>query len=891
MAENYASHRPPCPPIPDDPASITDTRQASACRIFMDAMVRYNTTKRAELERGWNRARNYDAARQWLQPLRGAGGDRLWYTWEPLRSTGKGDVFPRPVRNVFSAKIQDETSRLVGVGSKPYVRVEDPAAEDGALLAKRVLSSRNEDTGWDRQNRLGCYHAVMFGQWIEMAEWQISRLKVAPYPVLSATRCRECGFALAKRDVGALEASSLNAGVNPGAVHQIIDGGAIRWQAMGCPKCGADLEDWTDDDPMPQERYKIGRREDHLDALGRPLWQDIPLGDDVTSVVSPYCAFPGNQGVGYQTDEEMEEIAIRTIESIPYIQEHYHNSEGLSPSGEWEVYRHHPVITGYWGLAYGIEGVWANHLPLDRYYGKPSMEFPRGRAIVMAGRRLLYDGALLIEGTDIPVADVRWAQWEIREGEIWGKPLAEDLISSQDNINSTLSQDMDRRQKYTTPKVILHEGMNLDFAGGANSPYAGDIWKLNTRGIPPELAARFPFLFGHQAASENNSTQIQQEIEFLDEMSGIRAADTGNVQGVEFNYAALMLAATKSAERRKPRIQGFRELKRRIWGLRLRYCSAFYHEDRLIHYRDDADKEQVQQIRGLALKGQTSVALEDEPLVDSGVAVRASIQQALTMGTLRTSQNGGSYAADRRINRAMGVPEELNEDRNQQDEGAEAEWNRWWGDEDLEPAIDEVNDDHLTHLQRHNLSWSSKKGRQYQEELAASGIPWTRVLLATWEWQRLLGELEQMVTMARSMPPPEKVAPEELARMGYPPQEIERISLQFATLRQAVDGVPAPIELKVHHVLTRLIRAYKITLAPSPETAGASRTLDKLVRFHAHRLGHWLILKGAASGAGAPAQMAAPPPGPGPAAPGPEAGGAPPPAPGPGPMAPQDAAA
>ena len=185
--------RPQVPPVgnPDiwnTPAGANDLSHASRCRIFLNYVFHYETLKLAELERGWNRARLYDANHQWLRPYMSASG-RMWFTWEPIRFR-KGDAkFPMPKRNVFSPAIQDEVSRLVGVGTKPYVRVDDPEAEDGAKAARQALLGRNEQTGWDEQNRQGCYHAAMFGQWIHETGWRINLMDTVRRAPTEAMAC------------------------------------------------------------------------------------------------------------------------------------------------------------------------------------------------------------------------------------------------------------------------------------------------------------------------------------------------------------------------------------------------------------------------------------------------------------------------------------------------------------------------------------------------------------------------------------------------------------------------------------------------------------------------------------------------------------------------------
>ena len=331
--------RPQVPPVgnPDiwnTPAGANDLSHASRCRIFLNYVFHYETLKRAELERGWNRARLYDANHQWLRPYMSASG-RMWFTWEPIRFR-KGDAkFPMPKRNVFSPAIQDEVSRLVGVGTKPYVRVDDPEAEDGAKAARQALLGRNEQTGWDEQNRQGCYHAAMFGQWIHETGWRINLMDTVRRAPTEAMACPTCmkpdgsrAFVLKSPNLDPLEAAHLRSR-NPAAVSDIEDMQTRqqRFSARACPSCSSRLEPYT---PAESE-IQSGS-----DALGRPMYEQQPQGEDFSECRSPYSFFPENQGVGYQSDERMNEWGFRDPVSLTDLSKWYRNGRYVRPERNLE---------------------------------------------------------------------------------------------------------------------------------------------------------------------------------------------------------------------------------------------------------------------------------------------------------------------------------------------------------------------------------------------------------------------------------------------------------------------------------------------------------------------------------------------------------------------------
>jgi hypothetical protein len=852
--------RPEIPPI-GDPDRWKDAGHASRCRTFLDQVFIYDTMKRAELERDWNRTRLYDARRQWLRPYN-AGGGRLWFTWEPIRFKRGHVRFPMPIRNIFSPAIQNETARLIGVGAKPYVRLDDESKEEGARVAKQVLLGRNEQTKWDRENRKGAYHAAAFGQWICEVGWQVDRTQTVRGPVLEAVKCPTCDFALAEPSVSALQAQDMNAS-NPMAAHTMMEPGQEpRFEARDCPSCGVPLEPYE----PPPEVYQ-----GQLDAIGRPLGKDRPLGEEYAQTKSPYSFWPANQGIGYESVDEMMEYGFREPKALHWLSSHYENGRLVKQEGSYEAYQHHPVVSA-WGLVYNADRLWQGYNLLDRWYLKPCPEFPRGRAIEMAGYVLLYDGEYYIPGTDIPRSDVQVAPWELREGEIWGKSLAEDLFSVQDNINSGIALAMDIQQKWTSPKLILHEGMNLQFEGGANGGYASDIWTVNTRGLPPEMKDKFPMPFGNTGAPGTLWQLYDRDTQHVQTASGAMDPEVGNVSGVELNYSALVFAASRSAERRRPRVDGFRLLKRAVFTARLRLIAALYREDRLIRYRDDSEKWAVRQVRGFMLEDQTDVALEDEPLVDTGVAIRASIAEAAKYGTLKTSMQGAPYGTDRRINRALGLPENLTEDRNAQEDEAINEW-KTYVDEEEEPVIDQQADNDMIHLQVHTLSLDGREARELREALKGYGLSWGNVLKAAWEWERLLTDLTMIQQLVAKAP-----KPEDMLKTGMPPVQMQAMQQQIQEQRMKVLGFPSVLELRVENVWLRLLAVHGIQVQ-SPE-------LKKLVRFKAHTLAHWLRLQPghpALAGAMPPAGGGGMAPAMGPAGlpqPGP---GAPPPGPAPAP--------
>jgi hypothetical protein len=838
--------RPDIPDLPPGPIEeLTDSRFASACKHLIDYGISYSTTKRATLERGWNRATCYNANKQWIRPQRANSG-RLWHSWEPIRFASNQAKFPMPTRNYFSPAIQDEVAREIKVGTRPYVRIDDPKKEDGGIIGRQVLLDRNEKTGWDAQDRMGALHNALFGQKVQESYWDLNKMVKTAVAATNAVHCPACNFILASKEVPGPAAQKIGDAA-PGSIKKNYAPDkpeVASFEVTSCPSCGGELEGYDVHD------------QNALDSLDRKLQQEEALGEDLTAIVSPYGFFPQNQGIGYEDDEDMEEYWIRTPRSIPYMQCRYPNAADLKPEMDIEAISHHPVLSSF-GLGYSNEKVWDDHVFEDRYVLKAGKHprFPRGLMIVMAGHKLMWASELLMEGTDVPYHEVHVTQWEQREGEIWGKSMSEDLFSAQDNINSGISIAMDMQYKWVNPKIMIHEGMDLQFSGGASSAYATDIWRLNTRAVPPQIAEKFPHFFGNQGAPGSIFQLYEADREFFKDSTGLYDTETGNVQGAELNYSALVFSAGKSAERRKPRNDGLRLQKRRTMRHRLRMVAARYKEDRLLHFRDDHDKWQVKMFKGLQLENQTDVGLEDDPIVDSGVAERASIEQGINWQIVKTSAMGGSVGTDRRLARAINLPEELSADNNAQDDAARREWRAYTDlEEQEEPVVDKDADNHQIHWHGHTLAMESREaqqlkdrlrdlGREHGVQLAGRPLSWGSVLLATSEWERLHMQMQafsQVLQHPLAKMPPEQIVAAHGERGAAFAQKV-------AEARQSLAGWSPVLELQIEECWMRLCEQGGLGKA-----ARSIPQLKTLVRFKAHSLAHWKLLTMPAPGSVSP---------------------------------------
>lgn len=860
---------------PELPPAMGEEADPNALAAFMDHVFYHDTPKRIRLRSTFNRARLYYIAKQWNQPVDHEDGT-FSADWEQLKTNLNG--IPMPVQNELFPIITREAALLGKVGSKPYVRPDsdDPRAEDAAAVGKDVLMDRHRETGWAGHDRRGALSMALYGTWFEASYWDVDYTKTTRVPVTTAVRCPQCDFCLAKPELEEQEAEPILSN-RPEAldVEEIEDHNnplvpALRkYTARTCPTCdthmesgpvpaldpeteqpldgGIDgpatvdsmvatpgaprLEEWV---PTPEDA------QDETDAVGRPLGEDVPLGDTALELISVFDAYPepSKQAVDAYP-ENWEEFGWETPRSLDWIRSRFpKNGDQVAPARSQEAFRHHPIIGGMGALAGPGPTILENCQLVRVFTQKPKLEKQdgewkrnRGRLVIMADRVVLYDGDLLREslnkpGEDIPLYHFDWAVWEERDREGFGVGMAELGFSQQDAINTTESQTMDARHRWLNPKLKVEDGVDISFQGGAGSSYSSDV--LTYKRSSPETQEAPEILQGTTAPPAVWG-EYDRHVEGLQRTLMQREVEGGAPPKDVTAFSALELLARKAAEGRTPRVERIRDMKQRRYKHQLQLMHEFYREKRYYHVRAKNDKWAVRSFMGADLMGQCTVLLEDEPVLDAGVAKREGISLGLQIGTVAAD----TAAAKRRINAHLQIPLDVNEDANNQVDAAEAEAIKW-KDEDHEPVIDEDGDDQTIHWEVHKLDLGRQEWRELKE-----ACRWSQVLLHVWGWKDELTKIEQQEAAFKLQPP---VAPvPEMAQIGGQAAldgATQVYQAQMAAMQQ-IQALPRPVELRIMHMWSQRLRAAGFLPTEDERLAFA-----KVFRMEAHAAGHrWLAQK------------------------------------------------
>lgn len=862
-------------------------------RHFLDTVMSHENPYWLDQYSIWEKARLYvKRNQQWLEPdqMEDATHSPFW----KLREVDGDNWTPMPVHNEMIAQIQNEAARLQGNGSRPYIRPVDdtPKMQRAAKLGRDVLVSKLEELYWRELEHEGCDELATYGNWIFKAWWDIDYTKTVRVPVTDALKCPSCDFRMANAKVPEKKtAAVMTAPKNEGRIsvestedeNNPLVPPKFRAKATHCLTCqptaptmdefGAEIAPGAPPPPLEAYTPESEEAQEGRDYFGRPLGEEVPLGDVNVQNISCFNYKPENFGNTRLRD--LSEHGEERIETLDWVANHYPDkAKDVKAEDAADLMRWHPIVGNSRYLYGGGDvGMFANHVLVREWHKEPWIEVDknsgrwklnRGRSLIMAGNVVLLDGDFMIEKEDGSLlARVHYevVPWEIRTGEVWGLSMSEILFSQQESINTLISQVQDARHRFGSPKLLCEEGMDLNYSGYADTGYNSDIWYYR----PGATEDAKPIPFGNQQMEGQWVAEYQHYVDSMQRSAGTMDAETGAVPGggsSEWSAQALMYLGEKASERRKNRIDRIREAKKRMYRFMLEWIQERYVEDRNYTIKTESERLSVRAFTGADLEGNTDVEIDDEPAYDTKVVRRAAIGDGLKAGTIVAD----TATARRKINRELGAPLDINEDQNKQVERACDEALAYYED-GLAPAVDIRADDHTIHFQQHMLDLMGDDWQRLRDD-----VDWNQVQLAIWNWQEDFDVLMSAEAELKANPlPPQppmplpdpvtgKVAPEAVAAEQQQWQQRQQTA-------QIIAAMPRALELRIFQFMQKTLEQSGIlqNQAPDPMTGAVAVQVDtermgkinQLFRFYAHAEAHYRQSQ-------AQAQAAAP----GPAAPG-----------------------
>lgn len=817
------------PPPPKYDKGTKD--DAVALLKWIDSGILYNSPYRIRQHRVWRKADLYKQAKQIIVPSYNEDPTQTphWAVRE-LGEDQDADSMPIPVYDEYSSREDNETARLAKPEYEPYVRPTgdnpDLKARNGAHKAEDALHNALDEMNWSEQRERGCSHIPHYGGWFVKSVWETSWEKTVRIPVDGAMRCPDCGMPVASKSVPEDKGAEMHM-ASPGLLDvEENEQGDRSYSARHCLQCQdhagmgmvTNEVDGTQSlgpvrlpgPPSLKPFTPVDQELDEQDFFGRPLGQDVPLGEWKLKTIPPYDIFVDNLGIGVPPGRQ-DEWWESHVETVEWIRMRYENGAKVKPERASQLLRFHP-IAGERGLYYsGTDGgLFTHHSRVKEYHHRPwrvpekdengqetgKLVMNRGRSAVMSNGVVLFDGDFLIEsknhpGTYIERTHLEYIPGEERSGgqEQTGVAMVERLGDPQDNLNEIKAQFQDCRQGMGTPHWSVTRDMDFGYKAGGSSGglYVWDPNPLNPNLVPREI--------GNTLLNSEAYREIDSDLEFMDRAAWMNEMDRGEVPTGADAALTLQVLAEQSGEHRKPLMRRIKEAQERLFRHGLELMYELVREPRLLWKERGSGRGKWSQESwtGIEIAGQTQVVIDVEPAHESSLIKEQKLRDFVNLNPAVMQDPRVS----RMLAREFGVSSEMFAAANLQDEAAEREFLDF-RDMDKSPVVDASLDDHLAHYQRHGIDWHGEWARD-QEEIGG----WDRVLPFLWNWEAKMEDQPGPPDPTTGAPTMIPGLNSRLDALGVPQAPDSRIQAAWAMLIKDAGHAPQGDELQS---LTRCIK-------------------------------------------------------------------------------------
>lgn len=700
----------------------------TALMKWVDSGIYYGHDLRCRDASEWRRAELYDKGAQWLnESLAGYEGGGTAAQWVETY-WGKDDpsYIPTPVFNEGVGARINESARLGRPNYRPTIRpraeTPDLKSREGGKLMKEQILHRLRDCHWDdRHSPLLYYHMPLYGGAWWKSEFVLRWDQTVTVPVTGGVQCPTCGLKLSSPTLDPAQLGKINGALSGNAMIAAT-GGQVK--ANVCPRC-PDHPPMMPLKPTLQEAQGGAR-----DELGRPLGVQQPMGDWELTVRSPYDMFPRNMGLDMQFGsipewtevhvEHLDWISLRWPDKVGYVQ----------PENAAALARYHPVA-GAPDLLYSLldHRMFENCARVKERHRLPWMEpvqeeqtgewimrLNRGRSVVVVGSQVMYDGPLLMDsanypGETVPRVMVDYIPWEFQDGgrRLQGLSLWKTMFDPQDAANEIRSQTQSVRKRLAVPLYIALTTHHFTIQG-MRGGIPGALAEIEP---DPNAPTVLPQLINNTTIDEGVRHELEDAITAIERYAGYVEVEKGQPPPNVSAGNAIAFLKGAAGERREPRLARIRGSLARGWSHGAALMAHMYLEPRAMRYEDDDGEERWRYVKGTEFHKQTDVDIDAEPDFDSAAkqveVVRDLIQLHVIDPTTLTPQK------QRRLAKMLDAPEELFEDDDLQDKGAEREWIEY-KDQKITPRIDPGVDDDSTHYQKHGRACHSALFRELERK-------------------------------------------------------------------------------------------------------------------------------------------------------------------------------
>lgn len=662
---------------------------------------------------------HYLLGRQWIELdteilIEGTRG----FQFRQISTEEQHDI-PRPVTNVIAPSVEVEISALGKRKLVPKVipLSRDPRVEAATKVSNDVLEDRLRANEWPSRRSEVTLSTVLYGTGIIKTWWDETYADSMAVGSTEAVSCPQCGMKLSSPRLGIADIPEDFDTSNASPV----EGDAESVEVTNCPHCN-----------VPMEPYMVGEDEtSDVDAVGKPLGNIIPKGFPRMEVVSPFDLYVENSGIGI-SPENCRIWGQCTPRSLDWIEERFPEKfaeDVIKPEDPDELMASHPLL-GDWDLLGRYSAVYDTniydyHANVYEIYCDKTFKFPKGRAIIVCGDEILYNGDLYrdIGKKEVKLVSFSAARYKVRPKEFFGRGLVDDLISPQNRLNGIDSQIIEARERLGNPNIMVTEAMDLQ-GPEWNERGGGAIWRYNIDPLGPNAR---PDYFGDKlfdTAVYQERDRIKSDIK---ELAGPQDIEIGAAPKNITTTSGLQLLGEAAERRRGEREDALTHMFEASWEHLLELECVLRAEDSTYQQETEGGSWEEKQFNREMLMGQSKVKIEKQAEVDKSLMQREATREAQADGLYRLD----SQLAIKRILELRGLPTDVNEDLNFQVDLAKKKWVEFV-DEGLIPTIDPSIDDFRIHFQALGTFLLGDEGQRIAKD---AGWPQILKVIAGWEWE------------------------------------------------------------------------------------------------------------------------------------------------------------
>ncbi len=361
----------------------------------------------------------------------------------------------------------------------------------------------------------------------------------------------------------------------------------------------------------------------------------VNLGDVDITVCSPFEIYPDNTCT--QKIEDCQSIIHAKAYHVDEIKKMY----GIDVKGEdVNVFSLDNTSLGVGGLGYNslsskvVSGVKSNHALVIEKYIKPTVDYPNGRLIIIAGETLVYDGELPFINRANGERGFPFIKQESIEqtGCFWGTGIVDRLIPVQRAYNAVKNRKHEFLNRISMGVLAVEDG-------------SVDIDNLEEEGLSPGkiLVYRQGSTAPRFMTANTVPTDFEREEEaLLSEfmvISGVSDILNNSSAYTSLSGVALQLLIEQDESRLSPTIDRIKACIRELGGQILRLYKQFATLPRLFKVMGDNGEIEVVSFMASDISSE-DVVFETDTEITESLAQRRSMVFYLLEAGLLSDENG-----------------------------------------------------------------------------------------------------------------------------------------------------------------------------------------------------------------------------------------------------------